>query len=650
MSSKNISTTKYQGYGGGSWDKEAHEKLYGENLNTGLGDFIVNKVKPKNFLEFGSGLGALSNYVSQATNLEPSYCIEPAVVSSASYGRNVSLLNIDIFTNVPVPSVLNKLFDTVISIEVAEHIPSEQHEALFDFLVSRAGRLIVFSGARPGQGGHGHIAERPELEWREEFIARGCRFDPELTLLARDQCNMRNINHRKNLQIFHAPIRNATLYKLEEAAKPYLDDILTLVLTHGAKITGNLFYVNLKSALSRRPEHSLLQKRENLYQLACRAENILEVGFCAGHSVLLFLLANPVSKITIIDPAEFKHTEPCVAYLQQMFPDRIVFVKGYSTDVSVNLDPNTFDFIHLDGGKESTITSDLELLRPLVEVDHVICIDDTQNAGVRIEVERRIGVGDLIVDEFNQMNSQAEHFSRWKHKVARFRLDSEEICTEILGELSNIYRNVNHPSFYTNDSQTGTPRARYLINAIKDVERSGLKGAFVEVGVAAGHSSVIAALASSKYSKRQFFLYDTFQGFEEELPDEKDFRGKSIRDYDLCKYRGAPCEERNVRQKIIEAGVTQDCLFLIAGPAQETVVKIKPKSISVLRLDVDLYEPTIAALRELYPLLEPNGYLIIDDFGHWQGCRAAVEDYFCEINTPFRGEKIDYTCYGFKAS
>lgn len=65
--------------------------------------------------------------------------------------------------------MLDQLFDLVVSMVVADHVPRDRHEGLFDFLISLAGRLIVFSGARPVQGGHGHIAERPELECREEF-------------------------------------------------------------------------------------------------------------------------------------------------------------------------------------------------------------------------------------------------------------------------------------------------------------------------------------------------------------------------------------------------------------------------------------------------------------------------------------------------
>ncbi len=48
--------------------------------------------------------------------------------------------------------------------------------------------------------------------------------------------------------------------------------------------------------------------------------------------------------------------------------------------------------------------------------------------------------------------------------------------------------------------------------------------------------------------------------------------------------------------------------------------------LAVLRLDGDMYESTMEALRPLYPKLSKGGYLIIDDYA-LPGCRAAVDDY-----------------------
>ena len=72
------------------------------------------------------------------------------------------------------------------------------NEYLFDFLVAHTNKWIVFSGARIGQGGHGHIAERTENDWKYEFVKRGMVFEESMTNDVRQVSDEKNINHKKN--------------------------------------------------------------------------------------------------------------------------------------------------------------------------------------------------------------------------------------------------------------------------------------------------------------------------------------------------------------------------------------------------------------------------------------------------------------------
>jgi len=73
---------------------------------------------------------------------------------------------------------LNRQFDLVESLEVAEHIDRRNAEGFIDLLTSH-GKVILFSAATPGQGGEYHVNEQPLDYWRKKFIARGYRaFDP----------------------------------------------------------------------------------------------------------------------------------------------------------------------------------------------------------------------------------------------------------------------------------------------------------------------------------------------------------------------------------------------------------------------------------------------------------------------------------------
>jgi O-methyltransferase len=53
------------------------------------------------------------------------------------------------------------------------------------------------------------------------------------------------------------------------------------------------------------------------------------------------------------------------------------------------------------------------------------------------------------------------------------------------------------------------------------------------------------------------------------------------------------------------------------------------RQISVLRLDGDYYSSTIDILEALFDRVSSGGYLIVDDYGNWQGCRQAVHE-FCD--------------------
>ncbi len=69
------------------------------------------------------------------------------------------------------PFSLDRRFDLVQSLEVAEHI-SESRADIFVENLTRHGPLILFSAAIPGQGGEHHVNEQPWEYWRLKFAAR----------------------------------------------------------------------------------------------------------------------------------------------------------------------------------------------------------------------------------------------------------------------------------------------------------------------------------------------------------------------------------------------------------------------------------------------------------------------------------------------
>jgi SAM-dependent methyltransferase len=70
------------------------------------------------------------------------------------------------------PLSLDRTFDLVLSLEVAEHLPPTKASDFVDHLTA-LGPIVAFSAAVPGQGGAGHTNEQWPAYWNELFAGRG---------------------------------------------------------------------------------------------------------------------------------------------------------------------------------------------------------------------------------------------------------------------------------------------------------------------------------------------------------------------------------------------------------------------------------------------------------------------------------------------
>ena len=64
-------------------------------------------------------------------------------------------------------------FELVIITEVIEHIEAEYEDVILQTITNHADCWIVFTGAKPDQGGIGHVNCRPKEYWLEKFAALG---------------------------------------------------------------------------------------------------------------------------------------------------------------------------------------------------------------------------------------------------------------------------------------------------------------------------------------------------------------------------------------------------------------------------------------------------------------------------------------------
>jgi hypothetical protein len=106
-------------------------------------------------------------------------------------------------------------------------------------------------------------------------------------------------------------------------------------------------------------------------------------------------------------------------------------------------------------------------------------------------------------------------------------------------------------------------------------------------------------------------------------------------------WAGVPAAE--VRAALLGTGYPADRIHLVEGKVEDTLPEHAPERLALLRLDTDWYESTRHELQHLYPRLSPHGVLIIDDYGHWEGARKAVDEYFAASREPVFLHRVDYT-------
>jgi hypothetical protein len=97
--------------------------------------------------------------------------------------------------------------------------------------------------------------------------------------------------------------------------------------------------------------------------------------------------------------------------------------------------------------------------------------------------------------------------------------------------------------------------------------------------------------------------------------------------------------EANVRS----TGYPFEQFTFVEGDVSQTLQQTVPEKIALLRLDTDWYESTKTELEVLYPRLSVGGVCIFDDYGHWQGARRAVDEYFDGLGYRPYMHPIDYS-------
>lgn len=174
-----------------------------------------------------------------------------------------------------------------------------------------------------------------------------------------------------------------------------------------------------------------------------------------------------------------------------------------------------------------------------------------------------------------------------------------------------------------------------------------IPGDLVECGIAMG-SGIVAM--KRQCPTKKVWGYDSFQGIHLAGPNDTEQPGLgeiTHQSKELLISSGATVHPKSqVVEILAQYRYKEEDFILVEGWVQETLPVIKPKKIAFLRLDMDLYDPTLCALQHLWPRLSKGGILLIDDW-NLSGVVKACEDYFNSIGLKpewiHEGENPRYT-------
>jgi O-methyltransferase len=82
-----------------------------------------------------------------------------------------------------------------------------------------------------------------------------------------------------------------------------------------------------------------------------------------------------------------------------------------------------------------------------------------------------------------------------------------------------------------------------------------------------------------------------------------------------------------VRDNFARYGLLDDQVVFLKGWFRDTLAAAPIDQLAILRLDGDLYESTIQALSALHDKVSVGGFIIVDDYGVFPNCRAAIIDF-----------------------
>jgi O-methyltransferase len=187
----------------------------------------------------------------------------------------------------------------------------------------------------------------------------------------------------------------------------------------------------------------------------------------------------------------------------------------------------------------------------------------------------------------------------------------------------------------------GKKRLDNLQWCVETALHDGVAGDFIETGVWRGGACILmrAVLKAWGVTDRRVFVADSFAG----LPPPNAALYPADANDKHHTFAELAVSVEQVKAHFERYDLLDEQVVFLKGWFKDTLPAAPLQKLAVARLDGDMYESTMDAIKVLYPKLSPGGFLIIDDFGAVPACKQAIDDYRNAhgINEPIH--QIDWT-------
>ncbi|MEU6078420.1 TylF/MycF/NovP-related O-methyltransferase [Micromonospora sp. NPDC047074] len=197
------------------------------------------------------------------------------------------------------------------------------------------------------------------------------------------------------------------------------------------------------------------------------------------------------------------------------------------------------------------------------------------------------------------------------------------------------------------DTMIGLRRLDNLEKCIADVLADDVPGDLIETGVWRGGAVIFMRGMLRAYGddERSVWVADSFRG----LPKPAPTRTEDVEDALWNQpFLAVPLDQ--VKANFRRYGLLDDRVNFLPGWFEETLPQAPVERLSLMRLDGDMYDSTMVALRSLYPKLSVGGYVIVDDYHAVRGCKQAVDDFRAEYGIVDELHRVDWTCRYWRRS